>query len=143
MPLKDKQQAFVREYLIDLNATAAARRAGYKQPNKQGPRLLVNVGIQEAIQAEKAKRSERTGITPDWVLEQLKDVAQDSESDSARVAALRLLGQHLGLFEGAELIREIAELKKKIHEAIATRSGTIAAAAGRPSEADHANPAAA
>lgn len=63
--LTPKQQRFVDEFLLDLNATAAAKRAGYKQPNKQGPRLLVNVGIAEAIaraQAQRAHRAEIDGV---------------------------------------------------------------------------------
>jgi phage terminase small subunit len=45
-----RQQRFTEEVLKDGNATRAARAAGYKKPNKQGPRLLVNVGIQQRIQ---------------------------------------------------------------------------------------------
>ena len=48
MSLTQKQEAFVAEYLVDLNATAAAERARYEHPNKQGPRMLVNVGIAKA-----------------------------------------------------------------------------------------------
>ena len=46
-----KQKRFVEEYLIDLNATQACIRAGYKTKtaNEQGARLLANVSIQEAI----------------------------------------------------------------------------------------------
>lgn len=55
--LNDKRQAFVEHYLQCWNATEAARRAGYseKTANQQGPRLLVNVGIQAAIQARIAE----------------------------------------------------------------------------------------
>lgn len=73
MTLTPKQAAFVQEYLIDLNATQAAIRAGYssKDADVTGPRLLGNVGIQEAIQAAMAERSERTQINQDWVLKRL------------------------------------------------------------------------
>jgi hypothetical protein len=52
MTLSDKQLAFVSAYLGDAerNATKAARIAGYKHPNQQGPRLLVNVGVVKAIE---------------------------------------------------------------------------------------------
>jgi phage terminase small subunit len=50
-PLTRRQRLFVEFYLQTWNATEAARLAGYREPNKQGPRLLVNVGIRE--QAEK------------------------------------------------------------------------------------------
>ena len=71
--LTDKQQAFVREYLVDLNATQAAIRAGYspKTANKVGPKLLVNVGVQISIQGEQESRSKRTLITADSVLREL------------------------------------------------------------------------
>ncbi len=56
--LTTKQQAFVDEYLAcGFNATEAARRVGYAYPNKQGPRLLVNVGIARAIQQGLAERA--------------------------------------------------------------------------------------
>lgn len=66
--LSPKQQRFVAEYLIDLNATAAAQRAGYKQPNKQGPRLLVNDGIAEAIAAAQGKLVRKLEIKAESVL---------------------------------------------------------------------------
>lgn len=68
-----KQQSFVDEYLIDLNATQAAIRAGYsaKTAEQQGPRLLGNVEIAAALQAALAARSERTKITADDVLREL------------------------------------------------------------------------
>lgn len=71
--LTPKQQRFVDEYLIDLNATQAAIRAGYseKTAQAQGSRLLSNVMVAEAIAAAQVTRSERTRIDADWVLERL------------------------------------------------------------------------
>ena len=64
-----KQDRFVKEYLIDLNATQAAIRAGYspKTANEQG--LLANVSVQEAIAKAMAERSKRTGISQDRVIQ--------------------------------------------------------------------------
>lgn len=62
MALEPKQQRFVDEYLLDLNATAAAKRAGYKQPHVQGPRLLANARVQEAVTAAKAQRADVAGV---------------------------------------------------------------------------------
>src|SRR5260370_15416992 len=72
-----KQKRFVAEYLIDLNATQAAIRAGYaaKDADVQGPRLLGNVGIAEAIQKETEKRMNKLEITADRVLKQIALVA--------------------------------------------------------------------
>lgn len=66
-----KQEAFVREYLIDLNATQAAIRAGYsaKNADKIGSELLGKTRIAAALQEQMDKRSKRTEITADYVLE--------------------------------------------------------------------------
>lgn len=72
-----KQQCFVDEYLIDLNATQAAIRAGYsaKTADQQGSRLLANVKVQQTIAEEMAKRSKRTGINQDRVILELARLA--------------------------------------------------------------------
>ena len=70
--LRPKQLEFVRQYLVDLNATQAAVRAGYskKTANQHGPRLLVNVGIQEAIQEYREELTQNGKIaTPEEILE--------------------------------------------------------------------------
>jgi phage terminase small subunit len=71
-----KQQQFVKEYLVDLNATQAAIRAGYsaKTANEQASRLLANVKIAEAVAAAQQERSERTEITQDMVLRELAKI---------------------------------------------------------------------
>ncbi|KTT62836.1 terminase small subunit, partial [Sphingomonas endophytica] len=70
MALTDKQARFAEEYLVDLNATQAAIRAGYSKAtaNEQGARLLANASVAEAISAAQKARSERTNITADDVL---------------------------------------------------------------------------
>ncbi|MCF2569529.1 terminase small subunit [Mediterraneibacter glycyrrhizinilyticus] len=75
--LRDKQQRFVDEYLIDLNATQAAIRAGYsvKTANEQGSRLLANVSVQTAIAEKMAERSRRTGVNQDRVVLELAKIA--------------------------------------------------------------------
>lgn len=68
-----KHERFVEEYLIDLNATQAAIRAGYspKTAKEQASRLLSNVNISAAIDKAIAERSKRTGINQDRVLLEL------------------------------------------------------------------------
>ncbi len=75
--LTPKQERFVAEYLVDLNATQAAIRAGYspQTADVQGPRLLGNVGVAAAIQVAKEARNARTGITADRVLQELEALA--------------------------------------------------------------------
>jgi phage terminase small subunit len=143
-----KQQRFVDEYLVDLNATQAAIRAGYSANNADvtGPRLLGNVGIAKAITQGKAAMAKRAQIGQDAVVERLaalafadlRDVAEwgpgrfrlkdsaalPSEAAASvreisvqantgatsptlrmtikqhdQIQALRLLGQHLGMFK--------------------------------------------
>lgn len=74
--LTPKQAAFVKEYLIDLNATKAAVRAGFSErtANVQVARLLALPHVKAAIEAEMAKREERTEITQDRVLQELARV---------------------------------------------------------------------
>lgn len=76
MALTAKQERFVAEYLIDLNATQAAKRAGYSErtANEQGSRLLANVKVSAAIAEAQAKRSKRTEITQDRVLAELAKI---------------------------------------------------------------------
>lgn len=73
-----KQKAFVEEYLIDLNATQAAIRAGYSPDtsNEQGARLLANVSVKDAIEKALAERSRRTGINQDLVIRELCRIAR-------------------------------------------------------------------
>lgn len=73
MKLAPKQQRFVEEYLVDLNATQAAIRAGYAPRSAvvTASRLLTNANISQAIQVKQLKRSERTEITADRVLQEL------------------------------------------------------------------------
>lgn len=77
MSLTDKQKRFVEQYLVDLNATQAAVRAGYSERTacEQGSRLLANVKVRAAIEAAQGKRSERTAITADMVLKEFARIA--------------------------------------------------------------------
>lgn len=71
--LTPKQERFVEEYLVDLNATAAAKRAGYseKTADRIGAELLGKTWVREAIEKAKAKRSNRVQITQDDVVKEL------------------------------------------------------------------------
>ncbi len=68
--LTPRQRCFVEEYLIDLNATAAARRAGYsdRSANSYAHILLKRPAVAAAVVAAQAERSERTRVTQDRVI---------------------------------------------------------------------------
>lgn len=73
----ERQNRFIEEYLIDLNGTQAAIRAGYS-PNGAGVRadgLLKNSNVRARIDKALAERSRRTGITQDRVLRELARMA--------------------------------------------------------------------
>ena len=76
--LTDKQQRFVDEYLIDLNATQAAIRAGYSEKTAQqmGSENLSKPVIQEAIAIAQDKRAERTEISQDYVIKTIVETIE-------------------------------------------------------------------
>jgi phage terminase small subunit len=116
--LSPKQRAFVDEYLIDLNATQAAIRAGYspKRADAMGYENLRKPEIQAAVSAAKAKRAERLELTAEYVVAALHDVEQrcrqavevlDKDGNptgewrfdaSGANKALELIGRHIGMF---------------------------------------------
>ena len=113
--LTDMQAAFVEEYLIDLNATQAAIRAGYKNAS-YGRELRTKTHVKKAIDKRRSDRQQRTEVTQDMVIEGLlKEARRDGEDSShgARVGAWKALGKHLGLFveqtEGEMTIRIIRD----------------------------------
>lgn len=77
MALTSKQEAFVEEYLVDLNATQAAIRAGYsaKNADKIASELLGKTGVAAAVQAKMDARSQKTAITAEKVLQKWWDIA--------------------------------------------------------------------
>ncbi len=121
-PLSDRQQRFVEEYAKDRNATAAAERAGYKQPNMQGPRLMVNDGVRAAIDALLAVASEQALVDAAWVLARLREnveramqaipvtdregneTGQYTYEGAVANKGLELLGKHLGLFPNKHVL---------------------------------------
>ena len=126
--LTPKQARFVGEYLIDLNATQAAIRAGYskKSAEQQGSRLLRYVKVGAAVAKGQAEKAEKLGLSQEWVLRRLMQVVErclqaeavvdrkgepviietpEGEMGAAYTfqaaganRALELLGKHLNLF---------------------------------------------
>lgn len=102
--LTNKQKRFCEEYLIDLNATQAAIRAGYKPKNARSSASenLTKPDIQQYLQQLMQQRSQRTGITADDVISELAKIAAAEDvqiTGKEKIKALELLGKHLGLFQ--------------------------------------------
>lgn len=135
--LTKKQQVFVDEYLKDLNATAAYKRAGYtangNSAEVNASRLLRNAQVASVIQIAMDERAKRTQIDADYVLSTIRDTvdrcrqakqATDDEGNptgdfrfdaQAVLKGCELLGRHLKLFtdkvevSGKRSFREWAE----------------------------------
>lgn len=132
-PLNLKQHLFVTEYLVDLNATQAAIRAGYsaKTAGAIGDRLLKKVEIAEEIQAAMNRRAKRVEVTADYVLTTIVDTIERCRQNiepvfegrgdqrmptgeftfdsGAVLKGCELLGKHLKLFtERVEHSGEVA-----------------------------------
>lgn len=90
MALTAKQKRFIQEYLIDLNATQAAIRAGYSPKTAEviGFENLRKPKIEEAIQKAIEKRSERIEITADMVLQRWWDIATADPNEIVHVRRL-------------------------------------------------------
>lgn len=107
MALTEKQARFVAEYLVDLNATEAAKRAGYSEKTAYsiGFENLRKPEIQEAIQKAMSRREKRTVISQDRVLQELARVAFANGTDFARVIVRE---------EPVEVVDEEGDLKQVV-----------------------------
>ena len=77
-----KEQFFIREYLVDLNATGAARRAHYKWPSGAAVRLLDKPHVREALQEALDERARRLGVAGDEVVAEIASLAFSSITDA-------------------------------------------------------------
>lgn len=146
--LTPKQQRFVQEYLIDLNGTQAAIRAGYSErtANEQASRLLAKINIKSALAERQKKIADKTELTAQWVLDQLRIVAKrcmqtepvlDRKGDPVYVEtpegtlvpaftfqavgaarALELIGKHLEMFTETHKHTGKIEVEHKVVDSI-------------------------
>ena len=115
--LPEKRERFAQEYVVDLNATQAAIRAGYsaRTAKAQGSRLLTNVDVQGRVCELQAARADRVQVDADWVVAHLvenveramqkvpvrgregKETGEWEYQGSVANKALELLARHLGM----------------------------------------------
>lgn len=113
-----KQDLFCREYLVDLNATKAAIRAGYSQKTAKqiGQRLLKTTKVNNTIQELQLDKIERLNLSTDEIIINLKSIVErcmqaepilDKDgrptglyrfNAAGAIRALELLGRHIGMF---------------------------------------------
>ena len=108
--LTEKQKKFVDEYLIDLNATQAAIRAGYSEKTARsiGQRLLTNVDIQKYMQKEQKELQERTSIRQEDVLRELATIGFAKITD------------FVGIYNGYVIPKDTADIPKDKIGAVAS-----------------------
>ncbi len=121
--LTPKQEAFCQQYAIDLNATAAARRAGYseKTVHVQGPRLLANVRVASRIAELQDEVAERTKLSVDGVvvkLADLRDAAIAAGQMGPAIRAQELIGRTIGAFVDRQLTGQDVLTREQIIEQI-------------------------
>lgn len=128
--LTDKQKLFCEEYLIDLNGTQAAIRAGYSKTtaNRIASENLSKLDIQEYVAELKAERSDKLKINAEWVLQRFADISNrcmtaepvmiyDGENwvesgeykfdSSGANKATEMIGKHIGFFENDNKQKQI------------------------------------
>lgn len=120
--MNKRQKLFAKQYIIDLNSTSAAIRAGYSEKTARqiGSKLLTKLDIQEEIQKLMDKRSDKVEITAENVLKDIievkdrcmqkiepirekvdgewEDTGEYKFEHNGALKALELLGKHLKLF---------------------------------------------
>lgn len=144
--MKPKQERFCQEYLIDLNATQAAIRAGYSEKTSGaiGGENLQKPEIKKRIQELIKEQEKRSGLTADKVINQIREILQtlrvkEEITDvqglktgkfrvyySHPIAALKaseLLGKHLKLFTDKvehsfekDLAEKLSSARKRLDE---------------------------
>lgn len=104
MAINAKQERFCLEYTKDLNATQAAKRAGYSEKTaySTGSEILKKPEIKARVEQLLSERSKKNMVDAQWVMDKLKYVAErcmDGEEFNASGAnrAIELLGKHVGV----------------------------------------------
>ena len=113
--LKPRQEQFCRQYLVDLNATRAAKRAGYseKTAHVQGPRLLGNVRVAARIAELQMQTAKRLEVTVDSMLKDLDELCKSAQADGQHGPAVRakeLQGKLFGMFKDSVLVNDTAKM---------------------------------
>lgn len=122
LKLRPKQKMFVEEYLVDLNATQAAIRAGYsaKTASSIGEQNLRKLDIQTAIQEAMKDRQERTGVTQDRVIAELARIAFGDQR-----SVMEWGPSGVKLRDSKSLTDDQAAMVAEVSESVTANGGTL------------------
>lgn len=134
-----KQELFVREYTLDLNATQAAIRAGYSPDTAYsiGHENLNKPELRSAIDKALEERNQKIDYSAERILEELAKIAFDQGvKPNDRISALNLLGRHRALFvDRSEVKHQHADLTdEQLEREIALLEGGEASPAEEPED---------
>lgn len=125
--LNEKQYRFVQEYIVDYNATQAAKRAGYSEKTaySNGQRLLKHAEVQAAIKEIQDKATDKAIVDRNMVLAGLLKEAEfkgQGASHAARVSAWEKIGKTMGMFidktennTNIQIEKELSNLLDELH----------------------------
>ena len=101
MKLTPKQQRFIEEYMVDLNATQACIRAGYskKTAGTIGEQNLRKLAIKSEIERLRGEQSKKLEITKDGLLRDLMEIKESSKNNfpPSAIKAIEVIGKWLGM----------------------------------------------
>jgi phage terminase small subunit len=134
-----KMELFVSEYLVDLNATEAVKRAGYKtnNPNRMGTDLLRHPLIRARIDSALQKRIENNEVKADYLINKLISIIENTESSNpqACLRAIELAGKSIALWKERQEVSGpdggAIQMEQKIKEDVANFTSSLSRLAKR------------
>jgi phage terminase small subunit len=142
--LSAKMELFASEYLVDLNATAAVLRAGYKtkNPNRLGTELLRHPLIKALIDAAMQKKIETNEIKADYLINKLVSIIENTETSNptACLRAIELAGKSIALWKERQEITGAdggaIEMEQKVRQDAEKFTSSLARLIERDGEAE-------
>lgn len=142
--LSTKMELFVSEYLVDLNATEAVLRAGYKSknPNRLGSELLRHPLVKDAVDKALAKRLETNEVKADYLINKLISIIENTETSNptACLRAIELAGKSIALWKERQEISGpdggAIQTEQKLKQDVESFTSSISRLARRNGEAE-------
>lgn len=142
--LSGLQKRWLDEYFVDMNATAAVIRAGYKckpeNAHKQGADNLQNPLLRKYIDERMAEKREKTELSAEYVIQKLISIVEDTDKSNPQAAlrGLELLGKTIALFKERQEISgpdgDAIKMEQKVQENVQDFTRKLSSLASRSGE---------